>query len=182
VEYKTSRQCLADAKKGKVCPVYVLHGTEPYYIDEVTRYMEHELLSESEAAFNLSVLYGREVDAKSVLDHARQFPMMTERRVVIIKEAQFMKDIKGLESYMSSPSPQTVLVLGHKKKLDGRIKWVKGAKTSDQIAMLHAEPVPDYKLMGWLIDHIKGINMEITPDAAELLAQHVGNDLKSWDK
>ena len=178
VEYKSGSQCIKDAKKGNLLPVYVLYGAEPFYIDQVTQYMEQELLSEGERAFNQSVLYGRDVDTKTVLDHARQFPMMAERRVVIVKEAQAMRDIKSLDSYMSNPSPQTVLVIAHKKKLDGRIKWVKEAKSSDQIGMLSSEPVPEYKLQRWLQDYIKDIKMTITPDAAEMMTQHLGTDLK----
>ncbi len=178
MEYKTGQQCIADLKKGKVMPVYILHGTEAFYIDEVTKYMEDELLSDGEKAFNQSVLYGRDVDSKSVLDHARQFPMMAERRVVIVKEAQGMRDLKSLDSYISNPSPQTVFVLAHKKKLDGRIKWVKEAKTSDQVGLLASEPVPEYKIQRWLQDYIKGLGMTISPDAAEMMTQHLGTDLK----
>ena len=178
MEYKTGQQCIADLKKGKVMPVYVLHGTEPFYIDEVTKYMEDELLSDAEKAFNQSILYGRDVDARTVLDHARQYPMMAERRVVIVKEAQSMRDLKNLDTYISTPSPQTVLVVAHKKKLDGRIKWVKEAKSSDQVGLLASEPVPEYKIQRWLLDYIKSIGMTIAPDAAEMMTQHLGTDLK----
>ncbi len=178
MEYKTGQQCIGDLKKGKVMPVYVLHGTEPFYIDEVTKYMEDHLLSDAEKAFNQSILYGRDVDAKAVLDHARQFPMMAERRVVIVKEAQSMRDLKNLDTYIASPSPQTVFVLAHKKKLDGRIKWVKEAKSSDQVALLASEPVPEYKIQRWLQTYIGSIGMTISSDAAEMMTQHLGTDLK----
>ena len=178
MEYKSDVQCIKDAKKGTVYPIYILHGTEPYFIDTVTSFLESSLLEESEQAFNQSILYGRDVSVKQILDHARQFPMMSQRRVVIVKEAQAMKDLKNLESYIFNPSPQTVLVIAHKKKLDGRIKWVKEAKASDSIAYLVSDPIPEYKILGWLQKYISDLGMKITPDAAEMMTQHLGTDLK----
>ena len=104
--------------------------------------------------------------------------MMAERRVVIVKEAQSMRDLKNLDTYIASPSPQTVFVLAHKKKLDGRIKWVKEAKSSDQVGLLASEPVPEYKIQRWLQTYIGSIGMTISSDAAEMMTQHLGTDLK----
>ena len=159
-------------------PVYILHGAEPFFIDKVTSYIEKKLLNEGEQAFNQSVLYGRDVDSKQVLDYARQYPMMAERRVVIIKEAQAMRDLKSMGSYISNPSPQTVLVIAHKKKIDGRIKWVKDAKKSAEIGMMASDPVPEYKLNAWISSYVKSQKLKMTSDAVEMLGQYLGTDLK----
>ena len=178
MEYSSADNLLSDIKSGQILPVYVLHGVEPFFIDKVTSHMEKKLLSEGEQAFNQSVLYGRDVDSKQVLDYARQYPMMAERRVVIIKEAQGMRDLKSLGSYISSPSPQTVLVIAHKKKIDGRIKWVKEAKKSDQIGMMSSDPVQEYKLNAWITSYVKSQKLKMTGDAVEMLSQYLGTDLK----
>lgn len=178
MEYPSADHLLSDIKSGQIRPVYVLHGAEPFFIDKVTSYIEKNLLNEAEQAFNQSVLYGRDVDSKQVLDYARQYPMMAERRVVVIKEAQAMRDLKSLGSYISGPSPQTVLVIAHKKKIDGRIKWVKEAKKSDQIGMMASEPVPEYKLNAWITSYVKGQKLKMTGDATEMLGQYLGTDLK----
>ena len=158
--------------------IYVLQGDEAFFIDRIIEVIEREILSESEKAFNLSVLYGRDIDAKQVLDHARQFPMMAEKRVVIVKEAQAMKDIKGLESYFTNPSPHTVLAMAYKKKIDGRIKWVKEAKKSDTVSYFTSEVVPEYKLSRWIDQYIKDEGYSAMPEAIEMMAQYLGNDLK----
>lgn len=178
MEYKSADVLIKDLKEGQILPVYILHGTEAYFIDRVTTYIEHKLLNDGEKAFNQSVLYGRDVDVKQILDHARQFPMMSQYRVVIVKEAQGLRDLKSLDSYIQSPSPQTVFVLAHKKKIDGRIKWVKAAKKSDQVALMQSDSVPEYKMHAWITSFVKSKGLKISPEGVEILCQYLGNDLK----
>ena len=178
MEYNSSDSIIQDLRKDKVLPIYLLHGEEPYFIDQVSSYLEKNLLTEAEKAFNMSVLYGRDVVAKQVLDHARQYPMMANRRVVILKEAQAMRDLKSLESYVASPAPQTVLVIAHKKKIDGRIKWVKSAKKSASVAFLSSDPVPEYKLNAWISSYVRTKELNFSPEGIEMLAQYLGTDLK----
>jgi len=178
MEYQSAEQLISDVISGQVLPVYIVHGTEPFFIDKITSVIEQRLLTEGEQAFNQSVLYGRDVDSKQVLDYARQFPMMAERRVVIIKEAQGMRDLKSLGAYVAAPSPQTVLLIAHKKKIDGRIKWVKDAKKSELIGMFASEPVPEYKLNAWITRYVKSQKLKLTGDAIEMLGQYLGTDLK----
>ncbi len=178
MDYASADKIIGDIKTGTILPVYVLHGAEPFYIDQVTSYIEANLLTEAEKAFNQSILYGREIDPKQVQDHARQFPMMAQRRLVILKEAQAMRDLKGLGTYIATPSPQTVLVIAHMKKIDGRIKWVKDAKKSAAVGVMMSEPVPEYKLNKWISNYVRTQKMKITPDATEMLAQYLGTDLK----
>lgn len=178
MEYQSAEKVLSELKQQKVYSVYLLQGDEPFFIDRISNYIEDHLLSESEKAFNLSTLYGRDVDAKQVLDHARQYPMMSERRLVLLKEAQGMRDIKSLESYISAPSPHTVFVVAYKKKIDGRIKWVKDAKKSEHVVFFTSSVIPEYKLNSWIDNYVKNQNLKITPEAVEMLAKHLGNDLK----
>ena len=117
---------IADWKKGKYKPVYWIEGEEDYYIDQVLNYAEQRLLSESEASFNLSVFYGRDASWPDVINACKRYPMFAERQVVLIKEAQHMRDIDKLESYLEQPLDSTVLVIGYKeKKLDSRRKFAK---------------------------------------------------------
>jgi DNA polymerase-3 subunit delta len=94
----THKQIIDAVKKGNVSPVYFLHGEEDYYIDELTRFIENNILSEDEKAFNLTVLYGKDSDFKNILDAAKRYPMMAEKQVVIVKEAQDLKTIDNLDS------------------------------------------------------------------------------------
>jgi len=159
MEYQSAEQLISDVISGQVLPVYIVHGTEPFFIDKITSVIEQRLLTEGEQAFNQSVLYGRDVDSKQVLDYARQFPMMAERRVVIIKEAQGMRDLKSLGPYVAAP-------------------WVKDAKKSELIGMFASEPVPEYKLNAWITRYVKSQKLKLTGDAIEMLGQYLGTDLK----
>ena len=117
---------MKDLKTGKFHQLYFLFGDEPYFIDQVSDYIEKNALSEAEKSFNQVILYGKETEFKTIVDEARQFPMMASKRVVIVKEAQKMKTLPELLSYIEKPSPTSILVLCHKyKKLDKRTKFAK---------------------------------------------------------
>ena len=101
-----------DIKSGNIKPIYFLMGEEPYYIDEISKYIENNVLDESEKGFNQVVMYGRDVAMDEVVSSAKRFPMMAERQVIIVKEAQDLsRSIDKLESYAANPQPSTVLVL-----------------------------------------------------------------------
>ena len=123
----TAESILAELREKKIAPVYFLQGEEPYFIDLIANYIENNILNESEKGFNQTVVYGRDVTVSTVLNHARRFPMMSERQVVIVKEAQNISDLNReqgsamLLSYLENPVPSTVLVFCHKNKtLDKR--------------------------------------------------------------
>ena len=112
---------MADLKAGKYAPVYYLMGDESYYIDKISDYIAEHALQPEERDFNQTVLFGSDVTAAQIADAARRYPMMAERQVVIVKEAQNLKQTDQLEKYFKQPSPQTVLVLCHKNgTIDGR--------------------------------------------------------------
>lgn len=118
---------LKDLKAKKFAPIYFLEGEEPYYIDLITDYIEKNAIPEHEKGFNQLVMYGKDSPVNLILSNARKFPMMAERQVVIVKEAQSIPDMgkedaqKLLLAYIGNPLPSTILVFAHKhKKLDGR--------------------------------------------------------------
>ena len=116
-----------DIKAGNIKPIYFLMGEEPYYIDRITEYLENNLLTEEEKGFNQMVLYGRDTTIDDIIANAKRYPMMAERQVVIIKEAQHLaKEIDKLEPYAENPQPTTVLVMAYKyKTIDKRKKIAK---------------------------------------------------------
>src|SRR5688572_25286580 len=117
---------ISDWKKGIFKPVYWLEGDEEYFIDKAVNYAEHHILSESEASFNLTVLYGRDTSWPEVMNACRRYPMFAERQVVILKEAQQMRDVEKLEAYVENPLVSTVFVVSYKdKKVDGRTKFAR---------------------------------------------------------
>src|SRR6476660_10641095 len=117
---------ITEWQKGVFKPVYWLEGEEEYFIDKVVHYAEHHLLSENEASFNLSIFYGRDAAWADIINACRRYPMFAERQVVLLKEAQQMRDIEKLEAYVENPLHSTVFVVSYKnKKVDGRTKFAK---------------------------------------------------------
>jgi DNA polymerase-3 subunit delta len=167
---------ISDLKQQKYHPVYFLSGEEPYFIDLISDYIEHKVLSESEKAFNLLVLYGKEIDAIKVMDNARQFPMMANRRVVIVKEAQEMKTLASLETYLLKPSPDTILVIAHKyKKLDKRKSFVKTALKNS--LFFESKKLYDNQIPAWVNKYLRKSGRVIDGKSSELIAEYLGNDL-----
>jgi len=127
-------------------------------------------------AFNQAVLYGKEIEFKQVMDHARQFPMMSEKRVVIIKEAQQMRTLEGLLPYIENPSPQTVLAIAYKnKKLDGRTKFAKALKQNSIV--FESKKVYENKLAPWIMEYVHDKGFAIDNKAVMLLVEYIGTDL-----
>jgi DNA polymerase III subunit delta len=172
----TYQQILADLKKKQYRPVYFLHGSEPYFIDAISGYIEDNVLTESEKSFNQIILYGRDVDHLAVIDNARRYPMMAERQVVIVKEAQDMKDLKDLEKYVQNPMPATLLVICHKhKSFNTNTKF--GKLLQEKGVVFDAKKLYDNQVPDWIHDYLKHLRLRITPGAADLLAEYLGTDL-----
>jgi len=167
---------LAELKQKKFQPVYFLFGKEPYFIDSISDYIEANALSESEKAFNQVVLYGRDVDYLAVIDQARRYPMMSQHQVVIVKEAQEMKDLKELAKYVENPTPSTILVLCHKHKTFTKTtkfaKLLKAKSVFYEGSKLYDNQVPD-----WIVGQLKLSKLNIEPGAAALMAEYLGTDL-----
>ena len=178
-------QVLADLKQGRFAPLYFLQGEEPYAIDQIADFIEAHALTDAEKSFNQTICYGKEVALQAVLESARRFPMGAQRQVIIVKEAQEMADLRSkakdgplvrLAKYAEQPQPSTVLVFCHKhKKLDGRSAVYKALLK--HAVLVQTQRLYDNQLPGWIADYCKGKGYSITPKAAALLADFIGNDL-----
>jgi len=168
---------LNDIKSGNISPIYFLMGEESYYIDGISSYIEKNVLSEEEKGFNQMILYGRDVSIEDIVSNAKRYPMMAERQVVIVKEAQDLsRTIENLVSYAENPQPTTVLVVCYKyKKLDARKKLAKTLKKTAVLfesKKLYENQVPD-----WIRRVLAGKGYTITPKASQMLVEFLGNDL-----
>lgn len=172
----SAEKIISEWKKGSFKPVYWLEGDEPYFIDRVVDYAEHKILSEAEAGFNLSVFYGRDADWAAVVNACMRYPMFAERQVVLLKEAQHMKDIDKLESYVDNPLSSTIFVVSYKeKKVDGRSKLAKLIKTKGVV--LSTKKMYENQLPEWTTQMIQQHGLTISHKALNLLVDHIGNDL-----
>ena len=167
---------LQDWKKLQFKPVYWLEGEENYYIDQLVEYAETRILSEQEAGFNLTVFYGKDADWTAVINSCRRYPMFAERQVVILKEAQQMRDIDKLEAYIEKPLVSTIFVVAYKeKKVDGRSRLARLLK--EKAELFTTKKLYDNQLPDWTSGLIHAKGYEITQKALLLLVDHIGNDL-----
>lgn len=172
----SAEKIISDWRNKNFKNIYWLEGEEDYYIDKVMDYAEHQILNEAEAGFNLTVFYGKDAEWAAVINACRRYPMFAERQVVLLKEAQQMKDIDKLESYVENPLNSTIFVVGHKTKtLDKRGKLYKLLKKSAEI--FTSDKVKDYKLQEWISAYVKAQGYKINTKAISLLDEHIGNDL-----
>ncbi|OJX34949.1 MAG: DNA polymerase III subunit delta [Flavobacteriia bacterium 40-80] len=167
---------IGEVSKKLFKPVYLLHGEEAYYIDVIGKAIYENALEEQERDFNQTIVYGKDTDVLTVISEAKGYPMMSERRLVIVREAQDLKDIDRLEAYCSQPNPTTVLVLEYKyKKFDSRKKIVK--EIAKNGIVFQSDKIKDYQLTDWINKYLAKRNYSITPKASQLLADSLGNDL-----
>lgn len=169
-------QVMGELKNGTFHPVYFLYGDEPYYIDLVTGYITSNALSEAEKGFNQTILYGGDTGAQQVTETARRYPMMAARQVVVVKEAQEMKDFGDLDAYMKNPLPSTLLVLNYKSaELDRRKKVFKSLEKS--AVTMESKKLYDNRVPGWITTFASSRRFGIEPKAAALVAEFLGSDL-----
>lgn len=162
-------------------PVYLLHGEEAYFIDAIVNLMEENVLTPDERAFNQTVSYGLETPIEALINTARSFPMSAPYQLVIVKEAQLMKDIAQLELYLKSPSPTTLLVLAHKhKEMDKRSRLYKIIKKIG--ICFSAKKLWDNKIPDWIQSHLSQMSYKIGAQETALLAEYLGNDLSKISK
>lgn len=172
----SAEKIIAELKKRIYKPVYWLEGEEEFFIEKLIDYAEHNILSEAEASFNLTVFYGRDADWADVINACRRYPMFSDKQVVLIKEAQGMKNIEKLESYVEKPLDSTILIVAYKnKKVDGRTKLARMLK--EKGVVLSTKKLYDNELPGWTEQLVKSKGLTITNKALALLIDHIGNDL-----
>jgi len=166
-----------DIKQGNIKPIYFLMGEEPYYIDKLTEYIENNILTEEEKGFNQMVLYGKDVTIEDIVANAKRYPMMADRQVVIVKEAQELsRTIEKLESYAENPQPTTVLVIAYKyKTLDKRKKVTKVIDKNGLV--FESKKLYDNQVGEWIKRVLSGKGYSIEPKGAAMLVEFLGNDL-----
>lgn len=192
----TFDQIIGNLKKKIYAPVYFLQGEEPFYIDQIAAYIENEVLSDAEKEFNQTVVYGKDLDLPTLISYAKRYPMMSNYQVVIVKEAQDLKDIGGKKEpsesvskagkksdtkdhffeYLQNPTPTTILVLCYKyKTLDKRTKAAKILEKAGVVfesKKIYADKVP-----AWVNQYVLSKGHRINPKAAALMAEYLGADL-----
>lgn len=179
---------MTELKKKVYHPVYFLMGEEPYFIDTVSDYIEKKILDDGEKDFNQSVLYGRDVDLLTIISAAKRFPMMSDKQIVIVKEAQGVCDLIGKEkggdskqkhpllTYIENPQKSTILVFCYKyKKLDMRTAL--GKNIAKYAVVLDSKKLYENKIPDWIGNYLKEKSFTVNPQACMLLAEYLGTDL-----
>jgi len=176
----TGEKILKDWQQKLYKSIYWLEGDEEYFIDQVVKYAEHHILSESESSFNLSIYYGKDAIWSDIINACMRYPMFAERQVVILKEGQQMKDIAKLEGYIERPLKSTIFVVAYKdKKIDGRSRLAKILKESG--GLVTTKKMYDNQLPEWTTELVRSKGYGIQPKALQLLVDHIGNDLSRID-
>lgn len=170
-----------DIADRKYAPVYVLMGEEPFFIDQITDLLVDNVLTEEERDFNQSIFYGADADAVSVINAARRFPMMAEHQLIVVKEAQLMRDIELLTAYVKHPLASTVLVINYKYKSLDRRKNLAAAVEKNGI-LFESKKIPDYKMPGFITGLLQQRSLSIDVKAAQMLSDFLGNDLNRLSK
>lgn len=172
----TYENVLRDVKAQNIAPIYYLMGEEDYYIDKLSDAIIDAVLIEDERDFNLDIVYGAETDVDKIIELAHAYPMMAERRVVLVREAQSIRSLDGLDVYLSHLTPTTVLIFCHKHgKLDMRKAT---AKIIQQVGVIfESKRVYDNQLPPFITQYFHQHDVDIEPQAVQMLAGHVGADL-----
>ncbi|SHJ28900.1 DNA polymerase III, delta subunit [Tangfeifania diversioriginum] len=167
---------LENLKKKIYHPIYLLQGEEPFFIDQVSNYIEKNVLTDAEKGFNQSIFYGKDSEPQNIAESALRFPMMADRQVIIVKEAQSMKKIENLGNYAEKPMASTILVLNYKyKNLDARTKLAKAIKKNGVI--LTTKKIYENQVPAWIEKYLRKHNFTIEPQAAQILTAYLGTDL-----
>ena len=171
-----SRELIDKIKAGEFSPIYLLMGDEPYYLDLVCDAVIENALDEFSRDFNETICYGADVDSDTVITAARRFPMMAERQLVVVKEAQAMSDLEKLAVYCENPLDSTVLVLLMRgASADKRKSLYKNCSKNGVV--LESNALRDYEMPGWISQYYSSRGLEISPDAAALMAEYAGTDM-----
>ncbi|MGB1308891.1 MAG: DNA polymerase III subunit delta [Oceanihabitans sp.] len=172
-----AKKIVTDIKNGNIKPIYFLMGEESYYIDKISDYIESNVLEETEKGFNQMLLYGRDVTIDDIVSNAKRYPMMAERQVIIVKEAQDLsRTIENLVNYVQNVQPTTVLVINYKyKKIDKRKALYKAIKKVGVV--LECKKLYENQVANWIRRVLQGKNYTISPKAAQMLVEFLGTDL-----
>jgi DNA polymerase III subunit delta len=167
---------ISDLKKKIYKPVYFLAGEEPYYIDQISKYIEENVLEESEKDFNQSIIYGDDTTIPGIIESSRRFPMMANQQVIIVREAQTLRKIEDLAVYTENPLVSTILVINYKyKTLDKRTKLFKSLEAKG--VYFESSRLRDYQLPAWIKEYLMARGVKIEGDAGSLLTEYLGTNL-----
>ncbi|WP_340063354.1 DNA polymerase III subunit delta [Ascidiimonas aurantiaca] len=171
------KQIVTDIRKGAIKPVYFLMGEEPYFIDKIAEFIEDNVLSEEEKGFNQMVLYGRDVTIEDIVSAAKRYPMMAERQVIVVKEAQELsRTIEKMTAYIENIQPSTLLVFCYKyKTLDKRKKLYKAIKS--QGVLFESKKLYENQVSEWIRRVLAGKEYSISLKASQMLVEFLGTDL-----
>ncbi len=169
-------QILSDLRRKAYKPVYLLMGEESYYIDIISDFIQDNVLDESQREFDMTIVYGKDTDMTSIVNAAKRYPMMSPHQVVIVKEAQLIKDWEPLQYYISKPLVSTILVFAYKYGTpDKRKKWVQDIGKSGVV--FESEKLRDYEMGTWISRYAKEKNVNIDVKAIQMLTEFLGTDL-----
>ena len=153
-------------------------GEEPFYIDNISDYIAENVLQAEEKEFNQSVLYGKDLEVAQIISEAKQFPFGAKKRVIIVKEAQNIKNIEQLESYLNNPQPSTLLVICYKyKKIDKRKKF--GKNLSKKALVFESKRLYDNEVPSWIVKYLSEEGYKIEEKASFMLAEFLGTQLSN---
>ena len=170
------QQIMTDLRRKAYSPVYFLMGDEPYYIDQISDFIENKILDESEVDFNRTVLYGRDINIGTVIDSAKRYPMMSDYQVIVVKEAQQIKAWDDLLFYLKNPLKSTILCFCYKYgKPDGRKKWVQ--ELNKTAVVFESVKLYENEMGGWISSYLSEKQMQIHPKAQAMLVEFLGTNL-----
>lgn len=179
-EYTYEEICRNIAAK-KFAPVYIMMGEEPFFMDQITDLLLANVVEESERDFNQIIMYGADTDAASVINAARRFPMMSTYQIVVVREAQLIRDIELLANYVKKPLMSTVLVINYKYKTLDRRRAL--AAATEKVGILfESKKIPDYKMPAFIVSFMQLRSIGIDNKAAQMLSDFLGNDLSRLSK
>ena len=167
---------MRDLKAGNYAPIYILMGDESYYIDKISDYIQQHAIAPEQQAFDQTVLFGADVNAAQIADLAMQFPMMSPRRVIIVKEAQALHSLDRLEHYAQKPQPRTVLVICYKNgSLNRRTKLVAAVERNGVV--FESKKLRDWQLPGYIRSYLASRKVSIDDKSSAMIAENIGSDL-----
>lgn len=181
-EKLTFEKIIKDIENRVFYPIYYLHGEESFFIDEISDKIADSVLNESEKDFDQMVLYGRDTDIAGIVANAKRYPMMASYQVLIVKEAQNLKDIESLLPYAQNPQKTSILVFCHKYgKLDGRKKLGQFLKNDSNSVFFESAKKYDNQIPDWISERVSKKGYRINPESSFLISEHLGNDLSKID-
>ena len=167
---------LNDLRNKIYYPIYFLYGEEAFFIDEISDFIEKDVLNETEKEFNQTIIFGKDTNVPAIISYAKRFPMMANYQVIIVREAQEIDKIEDLLSYVENPQRSTLLVICYKyEKIDGRKTFYKSVQKTG--VLFESPRLYDDRIPEWIHQYVRNLHYAITPKASTILAEFLGNDL-----